>query len=347
MSFQQVFAMQDLNQFIEECDKGPRLNQMADFFTETAAGKAGMPVRKPAVDMRLMPHDALLHSLADMHSRRQGHFDQHYHASIPYRLEEECRMAHALLRYSQTRPNDLFVYTLGTAEGTMARVISEMSGGKIQSLACSPNEENYESFMTYGNPVGASFFVGPFHHLTKEHLRSKQELARFADGFDVILEDTTFQMYSPNRRAQVEFVSQHLRPGGILLFMEKFRAPDPDDYKAREEQKNLGFKAHYFGADEIARKTALVLNAMHECEVTLSEMADAVYARFAHCLVTWNSGNFYGLAASDDADNLGRYLTCMMQPAIPVEYVYEPKPFSDLRSWLSRVNQSLFSGNGP
>jgi SAM-dependent methyltransferase len=328
--------MQDFSEFYKECDQSPRLNQLAGFFAETAAGKNGMPRRKPVVDMRLMPNDAILHQLVEIHARRQGFFDQHYHASIPYRLEEECRMAHALLRYSQTRPNALLFYSLGTAEGTMARVISEMSGGKIQSLACSPNEENYKCFMAFGDPLGASFFVGPFHRLTREHLRSGENLAQFADGFDVILEDTTFQMYSPNRRAQVDFVAQNLKPGGIMLFIEKFRASDASDYQAREEQKNLGFKAHYFGTDEIARKTELVLNTMQECEVTLSGMADAIYARFSHCLVTWNSGNFYGLAASNDAENLGRFLTSMMQPAIPVEYVYEPKPYSDLAGWLGR-----------
>lgn len=328
--------MQDFGDFFEECDQGPRLNQLAGFFGETAGGKSGMPLRRPAVDMRLLPNDALLHQLIELHSRRQGFFDQHYHASIPYRLEEECRMAHGLLRYGQTRPDGLFVYTLGTAEGTMARVISEMSGGNIQSLACSPNEENFKCFMAYGKPAAANFFLGPFHHLTKDHLQSHAELAHFADGFDVILEDTTFQMYSPNRVAQVEFVAQHLKHDGILLFLEKFRADDALDYQAREEQKNLGFKAHYFGVDEIARKTELVLNTMHECEVSLSAMADAIYTHFAHCVVTWNSGNFYGLAASNDADNLGRYLTALLQPAIPVEYVYEPKPYSDLRGWLSR-----------
>ena len=295
-----------------------------------------MPIRRPIADRRLLPNDTLVHQFIDLHVRRQGNFDQHYHASIPYRLEEECRMGHALIRYSQTIPEAMYFYSLGTAEGTMARVVSELSGGKVGSLACSPNEENYKCFMAFGEPLGASFFVGPFHRLTKEHLHSQKQLEHFAGGFDVILEDTTFQMYSPNRRDQIAFVKQHLKPNGIFLFVEKFRSADAGDYQSREEQKNLGYKSHYFGADEIARKTELVLNTMHECEVTLPEMADAVRPHFQHCVVTWNSGNFYGLAASNDASNLGRYLSVMAQPAIPVEYVYDPKPYCDLESWLQR-----------
>jgi hypothetical protein len=326
--------MQAFTDFIAECDRGPRLNQLAGFFAETAAGKAGMPIRRPAVDTWLFPYDALLHRFVELHSRRQGFFDQHYHSSIPYRLEEECRMAHALLRYSQLNTNDVLLYSLGTAEGTMARSLSELSRGSIRSLSCSPNAENYKCFMAFGEPAHASFFLGPFHRLTKEHLRSDKKLEPFSDGFDFILEDTTFQMYSPNRPKQIEFVAQHLKADGILLLLEKFRAVDAGEYQGRESQKDFGFKTHYFGTEEIARKTKLVLTTMHDGQVTLAEMARAVYAQFKHCVVTWNSGNFYGLAASNSRENLWRYLSLMVHPAIPFEYVYEPEPYTDLARWV-------------
>ena len=243
-------------------------------------------------------------------------------------------MAHALLRYSQLNTNDVLLYSLGTAEGTMARTLSEMSRGSIRSLSCSPNEENYKCFMAFGEPTYASFFLGPFHRLTKEHLRSDKKLEPFSEGFDFILEDTTFQMYSPNRQKQIEFVAQHLKADGILLLLEKFRAVDPGDYQGRESQKDFGFKTHYFGSKEIARKTKLVLTTMHDGQVTLAEMASAIYARFSHCIVTWNSGNFYGLAASNSRENLRRYLSLMVYPAIPLEYVYEPEPYTDLARWV-------------
>ncbi|WP_235678668.1 class I SAM-dependent methyltransferase (plasmid) [Agrobacterium vitis] len=280
--------------------------------------------------MRLLPTDPLLYRLVELHSRRQGFFDKHYHGSIPYRLEEECRIAYAMLRYSQSSPRNVSFYSLGTAEGTMARTLSELSCGKIRSLSCSPNEDNYKCFMAFGDPPHASFFLGPFHRLSKDYLRSERHLEEFSDGFDFILEDTTFQMYSPNRAKQVEFVAHHLKSDGILLFLEKFRTADQNDYKAREAQKDFGFKAHYFGAEEIARKAETVLTAMHGNEVTLAEMARAVYAHFQHCIVTWSCGNFYGLAASNSADNLSRYLGFMPEPAIPTEYIYQPVPFTDL-----------------
>jgi hypothetical protein len=322
--------MQNFDDFFIECERAPRLNHLAEFFAETAAGRGGMPTRKPVADMRLLPSDDLMHRLVELHARRQGHFDQHYHSSIPYRLEEECRMAYALLRYAQQSVEGLSLYSLGTAEGTMARTLSEMGQGQIQSLSCSPNEENYKCFKAFGDPPHAEFFLGPFHHLTKNYIRGEKTLERFSAGFDVILEDTTFQMYSPNRHQQIGFVAQHLNEAGILLLVEKFQAADPSDYEAREAQKDFGFKTRYFDRGDIERKAKRVLTTMHDSEVTLADMAAAVYAHFRYCVITWNSGNFYGLAASNNENNLRRYLSVLVQPAIPREYTYGPEPFTRL-----------------
>lgn len=324
--------MQDFHDFLNECEQAPRLNHLQGFFTETAAGRSNVPIRKPVADMRLLPPDSLLQQFVELHCRRQGFFDQHYHGSIPYRLEEEFRMGYALLRYAQQSTETISLYSLGTAEGTMARTLSELSSGKIQSLACSPNEENYICFNAFGKPLHAEFFLGPFHHLTHERIQADSRLARFTAGFDFILEDTTFQMYSPNRLRQIQFAAQQLKDDGVFLFIEKFRAVDDQDYIAREAQKDFGFKSRYFGREQIELKAQTVLNTMHASEVQLAEMANAVYACFKHCVVTWNSGNFYGLAASNSKPNLSRYLSLLPGPAIPSEYVYAPVAFSELQA---------------
>ncbi|WP_051333825.1 class I SAM-dependent methyltransferase [Mesorhizobium sp. WSM3224] len=331
--------MRGLDGFLAECDRGPRINELKDFFAATAAGQNGMPIRKPAVDSRLLPSDELLRGLVGLHAARQGFFDQHYHGSIPYRLEEECRMAYAILKYARYREAPLSLYSLGTAEGTMARTLSELSGGRIRSLSCSPNAENYKCFMAYGEPPAAEFFVGPFHRLTKDVLSSDVRLAKFASGFDFILEDTTFQMYSPNRVKQIEFVAQHLKEGGIFLFVEKFRAADENDYKRRERQKDFGFKTRYFPQDEIEKKKDAVLKTMFNNEVTLKEMFDAAGARFNHCVMTWNSGNFCSLAASNNSQNLNMYLSQMADPAIPNEYVYEPGLYQATADYTAALQQ--------
>lgn len=85
--------MRGLDDFLTECDNAPRINELAGFFAATAAGKNGVPLRKPVADNRLLKQDDLLRDLVSLHAARQGFFDRHYHGSIPYRLEEECRMS--------------------------------------------------------------------------------------------------------------------------------------------------------------------------------------------------------------------------------------------------------------
>ncbi|MFE0018358.1 class I SAM-dependent methyltransferase [Mesorhizobium sp. NPDC059054] len=315
--------MRGLDDFLAECELGPRINELSCFFAATAAGKSGMPIRKPAADIRLLPNEDLLRSLVALHAARQGHFDQHYHGSIPYRLEEECRMAHAVLKYARRRGILLSLYSLGTAEGTMARTLSELSNGQIRTLSCSPNPENYECFLGYGEPAHAEFFVGPFHRVSKAVLDSDARLRQFVSGFDFILEDTTFQMYSPNRAKQIEYVTQHLKQDGIFVFVEKFRRRDEFEYRRRELQKDHGFKARYFDREEIEKKQADVLDTMFGNEVTLAQMTEAIRLQFKYCAMTWNSGNFYSLAASNAKENLSLYLSQMEAPAIPHEYVYD------------------------
>ncbi len=324
--------MRDFSLFYQECERAPRLNELASFFAATAAGRSGSPVKQPQVDRRLLADDAHLDRFIRLHEQRRGPFDQHYHASIPYRLEEECRIGYAILRYARDMSRPINLYSLGTAEGTMARTISELAEGHVESLSCSPNVENLRSFMAYGHPAHATFFHGPFHYLTRDRLRSQQDLVKFASGFDIILEDTTFQMYSPNRPDQIEFVSQHLKDDGLFLFVEKFKATDSDEYQRRELQKDHGFKARFFSPTDIMAKKEAVLTVMNQSEVTLAEMSDAVKRWFHHCYVIWNSGNFSTLVASNNLENIERFMSGLTKPAIPAEYVYEILPrllFSD------------------
>jgi hypothetical protein len=208
----------------------------------------------------------------------------------------------------------------------MARTIAEFAGARIQTLSCSPNVENYRSFLAYGEPPHASFFLGPFHHLSHELIQTRPDLKQFASGFDIIVEDTTFQMYSPNRRDQIAFVAQHLKDDGLFVFFEKFLHPDLDEYARRENQKDHGFKARFFRPDQIASKRTAVLSVMNRNEVTLVNMANAISRTFRHCHLTWNSGNFYSLLAGNSAANIERFLSLMIDPAIPFEYIYETLP---------------------
>lgn len=180
--------------------------------------------------------------------------------------------------------------------------------------------------MAYGTPPYATFFCGPFHHLTPSVMLGREDLRAFADAFDIIMEDTTFQMYSPNRKDQIAFVMQHLKADGILLLVEKFQHEDVDEYRRREQQKDLGFKGRYFSTEQIQAKEDEVLTRMNDNEVTLAELAEVLSKVFVESYVTWNSGNFYTIAASNSARNVRSLVSKMGRPALPREYVYETLP---------------------
>lgn len=321
---------QQMQDFFRECDKAPRLNEMAEFFSATAAGRSGVPTKLPRVDPRLFQGDEALVGLNNVQRQIWGRFGPHYFSSIPYRLEEDIRLGDAFLRYGFTGHDDSLtrIYILGAAEGILARTLAKLGKGKIQTLSCSPNKENEESFFLHGRPEHATFFLGPFHHLTRSRMVATPGLKQFSDGFDIILEDTTFQMYSPNRMVQIGFVKRHLKEEGIFLFLEKFRNADSDEYLRRELQKDHGYKTRFFNPDDIKNKTDVILQRMSRNETTLDDMSAALAAYFKYGCVTWNCGNFYTLAVSNSADNLRRLISAMAPPCIPNEYVYIETPAS-------------------
>lgn len=322
---------QQMRDFFMECDKAPRLNEMAEFFSATAAGRSGVPTKVPRIDPRLFQGDVALVGFNNAHRQIWGSFGPHYYGSIPYRLEEDIRLGDALLRYGCTSTSDdspARIYVLGAAEGILARTLAELGNGKIQTLSCSPNKENEESFFLHGRPEHATFFLGPFHHLTRSRMKATPGLRHFSDGFDIILEDTTFQMYSPNRTAQIGFVKRHLKNDGILLFLEKFRQAETEEYLRRELQKDHGYKARFFFPNEIKSKHEVILKKMNLNETTLDDFSVVLTEHFKYGCVTWNCGNFYTLAASNSADNLRHLISAMAPPCIPNEYVYTETPAS-------------------
>jgi hypothetical protein len=340
--------MESNQSFVMECDRAPRLNEMADFFSTTAGGRSGAPLKMPDVDRRLFQGDRSLAEFIDAHRLLWGNFDPHYFSSIPYRLEEEARLGDAMFRYGMNiaRPDQpANFYVLGSAEGTFARTLAQAGGGCIRTLSCSPNKENEESFYSYGVPPFAEFFLGPFHHLTKQVIRASDRLRHFDSGFDIILEDTTFQMYSPNRSAQIQFVKGHLKDDGIMIFVEKFRQDDENEYLRRELQKDYGYKSRFFTSSEIESKNAAILKRMNQNENTISAMSVALAEHFKYSYITWNSGNFCTIAAGNSAQNLSRYISSMLPPCIPNEYVYTSTPLSLLRSAIPDLQFRTYQTN--
>ncbi|GLU27578.1 class I SAM-dependent methyltransferase [Brucella sp. NBRC 12950] len=322
---------------IEQWRQAPRLNTFACFFNNTATGIAGAPgLMKPSPDKGLLQYDIDSLVFWDSHRQLWGHFDSHYFASIPFRVEEECRLGSAILAYAleawaRTR-RGATVYTLGAGEGTFARTLAKLGDGRLNTLCCSPTAGNRESFYANRGSSNAHFYYGPFFDLTEESYWSNVDLHPFRDGFDVLLEDTTFQMYGADRDNQLAFVVPRIRENGLFIQIQKLSHSKREEYDRREHQKDEEFKSRFFTRTQIASKKSEILKTMSNYEVGLEETIAALRQNFRFSVVTWNSGNFYTIVSSNSERSLKDFVNGMIRPAIPAEFSYEQLPFTLLNN---------------
>jgi tRNA (cmo5U34)-methyltransferase len=316
---------------IEKWRNAPRLTSFAPFFERTASGQGGAPdLAEPELDMSLLDFDLDAAIFSDTHRRLWGKFDSHYFASIPYRLEEECRLGAALLSFALRtwvrNASATTIYTLGTGTGCLARSLASLGGGRIETLCCSPTAANRVAFHANRASEHAHFFHGPFFELDDERYATDADLRAFRNGFDVLFEDTTFQMYDRDRRKQLEFVVPRIRSGGLLVQVQKLAQQDPVLYDERERQKDELFKSRYFSAGPISEKKDEVLTTMASLQVDLETTVSALRTFFRYSVVTWNSGNFYTIVSSNSRASVLELVSLMLKPAIPPGYCYEALP---------------------
>lgn len=316
---------------IELWRQAPRLTSFAAFFERTASGKGGAPdLAKPQPDMGLLDFDLDSAVFSDTHRRLWGHFDSHYFASIPYRLEEECRLGAAMLSFALRgwlrNASPTTIYTLGTGTGCLARTLAALGGGRITTLCCSPTAANREAFLAKRASEHAHFFLGPFFDLDGDRYAADNDLLPFRDGFDILFEDTTFQMYDRDRLKQLEFIAPRIRHGGVLVQLQKLAHQDRDLYGERERQKDELFKTRYFSTRHISEKKDEILNTMTDFQVDLPTTVSALGSFFRYSVLTWNSGNFYTIVSSNSRTSILELVSLMTKPAIPPAYCHEQLP---------------------
>ena len=315
--------------FIDELRAAPRINALLTDFEAIAAGKTGRPRQRVPLRRDLLGHDALACTFGETMMKLAGHFEEHIAASVPWMREERARYGAALWRYGQDlaarRRSPATVYTTSGAEGTEIRALAALAQGHIEALSCSPNAANQEQFHTCGAPDGAYFFLGPYYEVTLPEL-ARRGLPQFGAGFDVIVEETTFQMYHPSRHEQIGLLRRSLKSDGILMLLEKLNANSPDEYARRERQKDDLFKTRYFDQDQIAHKRASILGHMDAMQVSMPELTAALRQHFRAAVILFNSGNFYHIAASNNPGNLARLVAQCIPPATPPAFMYHRLP---------------------
>jgi hypothetical protein len=288
---------------------------LMEYLSSIASGLVGKPINDFQPDKQVFHGDLNLIEFSTCHYKLRGTFDQHYWASIPYVFEQECRLGSAILRYAiskYTLDLPLYLWHIGAAEATLTRTISDLGLGIVASLANSGSSANKESFLKFGHPKYAYLHIGSYQDISIDTV--KEFYCDFSTGFDIVIEDTTFQMESPDRLSQIKSVIEKMKDDGILILTEKFVG---DEYDYWEAIKDTEFKARYFSAESIENKQLNVLSKMENNQVSILEISEITSVLFSAGLCFWNSGNFYSVAVSNKKENLIRFISMLTSPCIP------------------------------
>ncbi len=306
--------------------KGPRVNVLMDHFEDIASAKNQIPTQK------VEPLETFLESAENqkyyrIFKRNMGAFFHHAVASIPFVLEEHCRVniavssfAKELFKEKQIK-EPFTLYELSAADGTNARSLAEYSEGLIRTLTDTPNQANGVNFHKLCSHKFSQIYIGSFADITPDYLCSREDLFNFHNGFDVILEPLAFQMYGKNRMQQIAYAKRLLKDKGIFIMMEKILHPDEQEYMRREELKDVCFKRHYFDLDQIKEKKQNILLDMRSGQVSLDDLLASINSNFKHAWLIWNSANFYEIVASDSLDRLEKFISLLDDPYVPDKFV--------------------------
>lgn len=320
-------------EFCDRIRKSPRLNELYDHFERIANGSTQVPYKVPKTNKTYLRKDCDYIRHEKIFKKNLCTFLKHGISSIPYLAEEFLRVDKALLDYANfkgsTQEAPLTYWETSSADGTRARTLAEYTSGKYITLTDSPNLGNKEAFDNSPYHPNSFFYHGVFIDICPKFLKSQTFHPAFKDGFDVIWENTTFQMYGNNRVEQIGYISQCLKPDGLLLLFEKLNANNTDDYLKMEKIKDK-FKAKYFKLDQIKKKKENILNTMENGQVTKLQLIEATSKYYEYGALIWNSANFYEIVASNSKENIEHFLNLLHKPYVPKKFILENQMVSCL-----------------
>ncbi|AXJ05585.1 hypothetical protein CFN16_16085 [Pseudomonas fluorescens] len=307
--------------------------KLAGHFHSLATGASQVPLQSLHSHLKSEIEDPEILDYHDRLIEGAGPLFSHFLASVPYILEELSRIGVALthLARASTRSADqtFSLFEVDAFDGSNGRALAGHSQGLIRSFTSSPNQANRISFERHADPALSLFYPQSVFKVTPALLQSP-DYERFSQGFDFIYEMAAFQFYTRDRERQIAHIKQFLKPGGLVFFLEKLNHPDPQEYLRRERIKDEVFKTRYFSEEEIRWKRQQMLEQMQNGQVTLEELVSALSGRFKHVHLLWSSSNFCEFVASDDQEQIERFLGLLGPAVQPAAFCFEGVRFGNL-----------------
>jgi len=304
------------DEYLSREKRGPRINALLEHFAAIALGDVQKPTTKVTPDAVFVAADPRRASYAAMLDRNIGTFNNHAFASIPFFIEETIRLGIAISDYSlrkgATREKPLTFWSTSSADASHARTLAEYADGKIMTLSDTPNNENRAEFNRLLTHAFSHLCVAPYFEITKNSVRERIPSFPINNGFDIVWEDTTFQMYSNNRDGQIAHIKEQLKPDGLAIVFEKVTNDSQADYLLNEYNKDLYFKSKYFSPNDILKKERDILKDMYNGQVTEEQLIVALQHQFSYVYKIWACGNFIEFVASDNKENIEHFLACLL-----------------------------------
>lgn len=321
----------DLQQRLDDANLDRDLQQsamlkLAGHFHSLATGASQVPFQSLSSHLRSSINDPRVLDYHDRLIKGAGPLFSHFLASVPYILEELSRVGVALTRLAQActqNPGQHFsLFEVDAFDGSNGRALAGHSQGLISSFTTSPNLANQIAFERYADPALSRFYPQSFFKVSPALLLSP-EYRGFSQGFEFIYEMAAFQFYTRDRERQIAHIKQFLKPGGLAFFLEKLNHPDPQEYLRRERIKDDVFKTRYFSEEDIRWKRQQMLAQMENGQVTLEELVSVLSAHFKNVCLLWSSSNFCEFVASDDPQQINRFLDLLGPVVQPAEFCFE------------------------
>jgi hypothetical protein len=301
---------------------------LANEFKNLATGTIQAPKIPVTGNLSFLSSNSDLLKYHNLLVKNMGPAFEHFCASIPFVIEELCRIGITLSNLTKEQSRNCHehftFYEMAAFDGAYARTLAEHSNGLIRTLTNSPTSLNEYHFNRLSRHNFSKFHVGSFMDITFDYLASQPDLQIFQNGFDFIYERAAFQFYSSDRISQIGSVARLLKENGLMICLEKLSHLDSEEYKKRELVKDKLYKSIYFSDEEIEWKRLNMLKDMEKHgQVHFGTLVDALSRHFKFAYLVWNSTNFYEFVASNNEFVIEKFMALLTTPYIPPPFCFE------------------------
>lgn len=261
-----------------------------EFFSNTVNG-----ANQPKVTWKpLLSIEGALKKVYDTWQRFRGGFDAHIETNIPAFRDVQIRKINAI---AETLPDGGLVIDLGGSEGGFGKTLTELNPKiKTVNLDMNPDMEAAHN----RNPVEGAEFVKaafgedvPLDDGTVVNRHQPKEKA------DVVHESMMFQFIMPERKSFIDEIADHyVKEDGVVILEEKVKA---ENWSANELKKDTEFKSDYYDNEAVKKKNEEVVVGMKGNQAEEADLIQDLASRFDYVYQYWDSGNFKGYIASNNA----------------------------------------------